>query len=226
MKKLLLAILLCIAVTMFLAACGENSTNVSTDSNNNTSATEEGQINDDKKTDFVNTAEQTTIFPGTWTVGSDLKAGKYIFSANSGMGNFFIYNTSGYPIINDILTSSTEDSFGMGVTKIQAYVVDGYTIEVSGLNEVMCKPADSELKTTLIAGMHVVGWDITEGSYIVTGNGNSGNFFVYDKNGTPTVNEIISNDSMGLGVEKVKVKLKDGYIIGISGIESLSFTAQ
>ncbi|MGI5891517.1 MAG: hypothetical protein ACOX7H_02105 [Bacillota bacterium] len=229
MKKKLLISALCLALAIFLAACDGKMTTTSPESPDTSSSSEDLITTETSETagapdTFVNTAEKTTLFSGSWEVGPDIKAGKYILNAGSGMGNLVIHDSSGPLYINDILTASTETSMGMGVTKIQAYLLDGYTIQISGLSEVICSPAENEMKNTLITGTHIVGWDIAEGTYIITPNGDMGNLVVYNNAKYLVVNEIIGNNTMGMGVDKVKATLKEGYIIDISGINSLTFT--
>lgn len=76
--------------------------------------------------------------------------------------------------------------------------------------------------TTLGTGSFYVGKDIDPGRYTVSTQSQFGNFFVYDENGIPTVNEILGTDSQA--VNNVTVDLKDGQKIEISGIQSVTFS--
>lgn len=167
---------------------------------------------------FINTAESVEIFSGDFEVGTDVKAGRYSITCDSGSGNFFVYNGE-MPYINEILTTSIDDTLGMGVTRIEVDLTDGQILQVSGINNVQLEPAKIEQKTSLVAGYHLIGRDVPEGSYIATAPKGSGNFFVFDKNGFPKTNEILGKDDYGMAVEKVKVSLKKGDVIQISGLE-------
>lgn len=92
------------------------------------------------------------------------------------------------------------------------------------------EPADEENtrdnasaeETTLNAGRFTVGTDIPAGRYVITGDG-MGNFFIYDENGLPKVNEIL--DTSGeLGVTSVTTNIVDGQEIEISGLDAVKFT--
>lgn len=76
--------------------------------------------------------------------------------------------------------------------------------------------------TTLGTGSFYVGKDIDPGRYTVSTQSQFGNFFVYDENGIPTVNEILGTDSQA--VNNITVDLKDGQKIEISGIQSVTFS--
>lgn len=169
---------------------------------------------------FVNTAEATELFTGEFTVGTDIKPGRYVITCDSGSGNLFVYNGQ-MPYINEILSNSLEDSMGLGVTKIEVDLSEGQTIQISGLNNVIFSPATIEQKTSLSSGYHIVGRDVPAGDYIATAPNGSGNFFVYSKNGMPKVNEILGKDDFGLAVEKVKFSVQEGDLIQISSLENV-----
>jgi hypothetical protein len=80
----------------------------------------------------------------------------------------------------------------------------------------------SAKETTLNAGKFKVATDIPAGRYVITGDG-SGNFFVYDEDGLPVVNEILDK-SGEMGVASVTTDLKDGQEIEISGLNAVKFT--
>lgn len=77
-------------------------------------------------------------------------------------------------------------------------------------------------ETTLNAGNFIVGEDIPAGRYVMTGDG-TGNLFVYDENGMPTVNEILDK-SGEMGVTSVTTNLESGQEIEISGLNDVTFT--
>jgi hypothetical protein len=80
----------------------------------------------------------------------------------------------------------------------------------------------SAAQTVLNTGKFSVGTDIPVGRYVITGDG-SGNFFVYDENGMPVVNEIL--DPAGeFGVKSLTTDIEEGQEIEISGINNVTFT--
>lgn len=196
--------------------------------------TPQSQITSDKATPkpseapkqeaYTNTAESKDLFSGEWEVGKDIKAGKYSFSAPSGSGNFFVYDKSGMPVTNEILSAEGGD---LGIKVVETYIEDGQKITISGLKTVKCVPADTSAKTEFTAGIYYVGREISEGTYIASSaNGKSGNFFVYDKSGIPKVNEILGNGNDNLSIDKVKVTLKNRDKMQISGMDKVVLKAE
>lgn len=175
-----------------------------------------------EKEEYINTAESIELFTGEFAVGTDIKPGRYKITTSDGSGNLFVYEPNGLPAVNEILSSSSEDSMGLGITTIEVDLYEGQTINISGLNAVNFEPATIELKTSLTSGNYLVGRDVPAGSYIATAPEGSGNFFVYSKNGMPIVNEILGYDEFGLSVEKVKFSVKDGETISISGLQTVN----
>lgn len=175
----------------------------------------ESEQQEPEPVEYVNTAVATELFAGQFEVGIDVEPGRYIITTDSGSGNFFVYSGD-IPVINEILSSTAD---GFGITRIETDITEGQVIEVSGLNRVLLNPAFIEQKTVLPSGIHLVGRDVPEGSYIASASSGSGNFIVYSNNGMPKVNEILGKDDFGLAVEKVKFSIKNGETIHISGIE-------
>jgi|GEM_PF-2677771 len=199
-----------------------NNPNVSNNESSNKKNNDETK-KDENKDVYVNTAEAAELFTGEFIVGQDVKAGRYDITCEDGSGNFFVYD-GGLPVVNEILTSSLEKSFNLGVTKIQYDFKDGQKIVISGINKAILTPTVVSLSTTLCSGMHIVGRDVPAGDYIATAPNGSGNLFVYNSLGLPRVNEILGKDSMGLAVEKVKLTLKDGEKVVISGLDLVELT--
>ncbi len=204
-----------------IGSMGNDDTKVSNAGENTSNSSDTAKDKKEEKKDvYVNTAEAAQLYTGEYIVGDDVKAGRYDITCASGSGNFFVYD-GGMPVVNEILASSSEEVLGLGITKIQYDLEDGQKIIVSGINQVDLTPATVSLNTTLCTGMHIVGRDVPAGSYVATAPEGSGNFFVYTKTGMPRVNEILGKDDYGLAVEKVKLTLKDGEIVVISGIETV-----
>jgi len=176
--------------------------------------------------EYTNTAVETELFAGTFIVGEDVVAGRYDVTTEGGTGNFVVYEGQ-MPVVNEVLTNDTDNTLGIGVTKIQIDLKDEQSIEIAGLNAVILKPSVIELKTTLGAGNYLVGRDVPEGTYIATAPKGIGNFVVY-KGQMPAVNEVLGKDDMGtnIGVEKVRISVKKGQMIVIGGLEIVELTPQ
>ncbi|MEN2767374.1 hypothetical protein [Ornithinibacillus xuwenensis] len=165
-------------------------------------------------------AQETTLNAGTFAVGTDIPAGRYVITGD-GMGNLFVYDEDGLPLVNEILDTSGE----LGVTSVTTDIEDGQEIEISGLNSVKFTPAETALSNTLSAGSWEVGLDIEPGRYDVTAPGGMGNFFIYDEMGLPSTNEIL--DASGeMGVKQITVTLEEGQEIEISGLNEVNFEAK
>lgn len=72
-----------------------------------------------------------SLTTGNWVVGLDIAPGRYDITSAGGSGNLFIYNTSGWIEVNEILG---DDDFG--VEKVTAELKEGYIISISGINKV------------------------------------------------------------------------------------------
>ena len=163
--------------------------------------------------------EPTELFSGTWKVGEDIEVGRYEITTTEGQsGNLFIRKESDSGFVNDILG---KNEFG-GVEKVTVYLEGGEEIEISGLDSVLFTPITKVEKTDEIhSGNWIVGIDIEPGTYIATTlEGQSGNLFVDDKDGSTITNEILGKNEFG-GVDKAQLKLKEGYQIRISGINNV-----
>jgi len=164
-------------------------------------------------------AEETTLNAGTFEVGSDVPAGRYVITGD-GNGNFFVYDGE-MPVVNEILDPSGE----FGVTSVTTDLEDGQEVEISGINAVTFTPAETSMSNTLSTGTWEVGLDIEAGRYDVTTPSGSGNFFVNGPSGFPAVNEIL--DASGeFGVTTLTVDLEDGQTIEIMGLNEVEFTAK
>jgi hypothetical protein len=81
-------------------------------------------------------ATLTTLGAGTFYVGKDITTGRYVVSTTNTGGNFFVYDPSGMPVVNEMLGKDTE----MYVNNITIELVEGQKIEISGLNAVKFTP--------------------------------------------------------------------------------------
>lgn len=74
---------------------------------------------------------EDTLTTGNWVVGLDIAPGRYDITSEGGSGNLFIYNTTGWIEVNEILGGGD-----FGVEKVTAELKEGYTITISGINQV------------------------------------------------------------------------------------------
>ncbi|VWX38612.1 conserved hypothetical protein [Exiguobacterium oxidotolerans] len=169
--------------------------------------------NSEQLTRDNSTALETDLNSGKFIVGEDVPPGRYVITG-SNSGNFFI---KGDLPVNEILDPSQD----YGVKSVTTQLVEGFDIEISGINQVNFKPAVTEKKNELTPGYWQVGLDIASGRYDVTPSG-SGNFFIYSDNGNG-VNEIL-DESGEFGIQKYSLNIDDGDIIYISGIKNVKFT--
>lgn len=168
-------------------------------------------------------AKLTKIYTGVYFVDDDLPPGRYVITGE-GSGNLFIYSADGTTMVNEILDDGeNEYSSGSSVPSVTCNLALGDTIEVSGLNSVTCKPAETKISSNLGAGYWLVGLDIAANSYDAKAkDGTSGNFVVYSEYGDLKVNEILGDSDYG--VSTVRVHLEDGDVIYISGMPRVGFS--
>lgn len=87
-------------------------------------------------TPFVTTHNAIALYAGTFTVGQDIGAGRYVATTRAGnSGNFIV---SGNNSINEILG---QNGFG-GVPSVTTNLTDGDVISISGLGQVTMTPVN------------------------------------------------------------------------------------
>jgi len=166
------------------------------------------------------TAQSHTLFSGTFTVGQDIPAGRYVVTSGDGSGNFIVHNVDDRLHVNEIL--SEPGSTRRGLPSVTADFGYGYQIRISGINEVIFTPAQRSSTTTLTTGHWVVGTDVPAGTFdAVPYSNGSGNFIVHHANGRLAYNEILG----GNRTQRVRVNLQTGQTIRISGLEYVEFVA-
>lgn len=171
-------------------------------------------------------AKECTLIPGTYTVGKDLKKGRYVVSATSGSGNFFNHpKKSSGEDVNEILGSDTSAG---EIPNVTADFKKGDQVEISGMTSahfVPVKKRNKKNKTTLSTGYWVVGKDIKKGKYAVSpASGQSGNFMVTPKNPFGSdVNEVLGTDTDAGQVPKINVRLKKGDKVFVGGMSNAVF---
>lgn len=83
---------------------------------------------------FVTTVQNMSLYSGRFTTGEDIAAGRYKVTAQSGSGNFIVYDKYNMPITNEILGGD------MGVKDVTVSLKDGNIIAISSLNKVNFTP--------------------------------------------------------------------------------------
>lgn len=82
--------------------------------------------------EFVTSHTLTNLYAGTFVVGEDISAGKYVATTTGGdSGNFVV---RGSRLVNEILGS------GYGVPSVNVTLSDGDFISISGLEQVIMTP--------------------------------------------------------------------------------------
>ncbi|MBC2167804.1 hypothetical protein HCB26_14600 [Listeria booriae] len=168
-----------------------------------------------KKLPYPETAVQTTLGAGTFSIGDDIKEGRYTIHTNESSGNI----SSGMGL-NEILGADSSIAVNDVVTTFK----DGEELQIQGLNNVTFTPKvastlpDKPTLTKFNSGTYYVGVDILEGKYIVSTNDTSGNFNV-----GLNVNEILGTDA-SLATNNIQVNLKDGDEIQLAGLNNTTFT--
>lgn len=166
---------------------------------------------------YVNTAKDVELFAGDFVVGKDIVEGRYVVTTEEKAGTFIVYDSEGLPVTTEVLGTATEM---LAVEKIELDLFEGQKVSVTGINKVQLKPATIEAKTELTAGTYLVGRDVPVGDYVATTEEKGGAFIVYDSNGLPKVSEILGKGD--LGVEKIKVSLKDGDVLQLCNMNKVT----
>jgi hypothetical protein len=85
---------------------------------------------------FITSHTATTLYAGTFTVGRDIGAGRYVATTTVGSsGNFIVNGADSY---DEILGVSN----GQGVPQLTVTLTDGDVIAISGLSQVTMTPSN------------------------------------------------------------------------------------
>lgn len=88
-------------------------------------------------TPFVSTYQLSSLYSGSFIVGQDIGAGRYIVTPGAGeSGNFYVTGVDSY---NEILGGNS--TYG-GVPSLTVNLTNGDTIDISGLNQVTFTPTN------------------------------------------------------------------------------------
>ena len=166
-------------------------------------------------------AELTTLFAGTFTVGIDIPPGRYVITSD-GSGIVAVFN-GGRSVFAEILNPDAIPT-NHGVPSATIDVEEGQEIRIEHINNVIFTPATTQISNVLTAGDWVVGLDILPGTYNVspTYENNSGHFVVFSAQNPnrSVVNEILGGSH---GVERIRVNLEVGQRIQMHNISSVTF---
>lgn len=110
--------------------------------------------------------EETALENGTHKVGNDIPAGRYVITADTGIGNVFIDNEEDRSVLSTTL-NGTEESKDYGSGRVIVFLEEGHSIEINGLEGVNFAPYETEEVTELFPGMWIVGEDFPAGVYDV-----------------------------------------------------------
>ena len=175
------------------------------------------------------TGTATTLGAGNFSVGTDVAPGLYDVTAPAGQsGNFVVNGSDGSLAYNEVIGDPSQGD----VAKIRVNLTKGDQVQISSMSGVKFTPVTAPFvtahaTTSLYAGHFVVGQDIGAGKYVATpASGESGNFDVYDSSGSNKANEILGSDTASGDVPSYTLTLNDGDVISLSGIDSVTFTAQ
>src|SRR5690625_2559301 len=128
---------------------------------------EETEVQPKDYSGLMGEGEETTLESGTHEVGNDVPAGRYVITADTGIGNLFITNEEDMTVLSTTLHGEEEaQDYGSG--KVIAFLEEGQSIEIDGLENVNFTPHETEEVSELFTGMWVVGEDFPAGVYEIT----------------------------------------------------------
>jgi hypothetical protein len=139
MKKLLMGLVSTSVLVFGLAACSEVDTTEDTATEATAAKEEKTEVapQPEKKEEVkAEPLAPVDLGPGKFTVGEDIKEGKYVVSTQAESGNFMVYGAMGLAEVNEIL--GTDQSFA--VNNVTVNLEEGNEIEIAGLNSVHFEP--------------------------------------------------------------------------------------
>lgn len=160
-----------------------------------------------------------TLTDGYYTIGTDIPAGTYNFTATGNSGNVIASNGS----INEIMGDSGDKTYSNAkLTNGQVLSISGVTLQITSNNASgnTLKPRNQSglSEKQLAAGNYTAGTDFPAGVYdlkAVSGQGN-----VICENGSLPLNTIMGTDnSDGMATKTYKnVSFKSGNVLKITGV--------
>lgn len=142
-------------------------------------------------------------------------AGRYTLQMVPVTGRVAIYDENDIPLLDEVIDGT------QGAETVTVSLNGSHTVHVSGMMTVYLRPAQTELSSTLNAGIWEVGVDIEPGNYTVTAPTDieMGYLQIFEEGKKPRVFEIINNPTRST----VEVDLEEGQILKITQIRYLNF---
>jgi len=131
------------------------------------SESEETEVQPKDYSGLMGEGEETTLESGTHEVGEDIPEGRYVITADTGIGHIFINNDEDTTVLSTTLNGEEEaEDYGSG--KVIAFLEEGQSIEIDGLENVNFSPHETGEVSELFTGMWVAGEDFPAGVYEIT----------------------------------------------------------
>lgn len=156
-------------------------------------------------------AQEVNLPSGQYTVGNEIQIGRYVCTLAEGTGTITIYNENNEMLFCEIIGS--DDNF-QGVSSLTVDLKYDYVIDINSDN-LSFIPVNTEKKDVLSAGNWIVGMDIDEGTYVLSGDTANGSIIVSRSDGEQEILDLNSNN---------KVKLEENDEILIFGIDEVVFS--
>ena len=183
-----------------------------TDDSINDNFTIENNENNKSSLDRSNSIAQEVNLPsGQYTVGNEIQIGRYVCTLAEGTGTITIYNENNEMLFCEIIGS--DDNF-QGVSSLTVDLKYDYVIDINSDN-LSFIPVNTEKKDVLSAGNWIVGMDIDEGTYVLSGDTTNGSIIVSHPNGEQEILDLNANS---------KIKLEENDEILIFGIDEVVFS--
>lgn len=156
-------------------------------------------------------AQEVNLPSGQYTVGNEIQIGRYVCTLAEGTGTITIYDENNEMLFCEIIGS--DDNF-QGVSSLTVDLKYDYVIDINSDN-LSFIPVNTEKKDVLSAGNWIVGMDIDEGTYVLSGDTTNGSIIINRSGGEQEILDLNSNN---------KVKLEDNDEILIFGIDEVAFS--
>lgn len=156
-------------------------------------------------------AQEVNLPSGQYTVGNEIQIGRYVCTLAEGTGTITIYDENNEMLFCEIIGS--DDNF-QGVSSLTVDLKYNYVIDINSDN-LSFIPVNTEKKDVLSAGNWIVGMDIDEGIYVLSGDTTNGSIIIDRSGGEQEILDLNSNN---------KVKLEDNDEILIFGIDEIAFS--
>lgn len=183
-----------------------------TDDSTDDNFTIERNDNNKSSLDRSNSIAQEVNLPsGQYIVGNEIQIGRYVCTLAEGTGTITIYDENNEMLFCEIIGS--DDNF-QGVSSLTVDLKYDYVIDINSDN-LSFIPVNTEKKDVLSAGNWIVGMDIDEGTYVLSGDTTNGSIIVSRPDGEQEILDLNSNN---------KVKLEENDEILIFGIDEVAFS--